>query len=84
METLEPMISISTRVSGIPALVRHKEIGCLVPRRDAAAIADAIAFPTSDPALRARLAHSGRALVESELSIEGSTSRLAKLFHECV
>jgi colanic acid/amylovoran biosynthesis glycosyltransferase len=85
MEALAMQIPVvSTRVSGIPELVRHQDTGWLVPERDATAIADAIAALTADSALRSRLGQNARALVEAEFSIESNARRLAELFHECI
>ena len=67
---------ISTKVSGVPELVRHLETGLLVPERNAEAIADAIVHLASDDKLRARLAHNGRVLVEREFNIRENVQRL--------
>ncbi len=75
---------ISTRVSGIPELVRHKETGWLVPERDAMAIADAIARLANDDRLRVRLAHNGRALVEREFEIRSNVSQLISVFRQVI
>lgn len=75
---------ISTRVSGIPELVRHLDTGWLVPERDPGAIADAIAQLAGDAELRARLARSGRALVEQEFEIKGNVQRLMDVFRQAI
>lgn len=75
---------ISTRVSGIPELVRHKETGWLVPERDVMAIANAIAHLASDDKLRLHLAHNGRALVEREFEIRSNVSRLISVFRQVI
>jgi colanic acid/amylovoran biosynthesis glycosyltransferase len=75
---------ISTRVSGISELVRHKDTGWLVPERDAIAIADAIVRLASDDKLRDHLAHNGRALVEKEFEIRGNVSQLIGVFCQVV
>lgn len=85
MEALAMQIpSISTQVSGIPELVRHKETGWLVPERDATAIADAIVNLANDDKLRAELAKNGRALVEKEFEIKGNVGRLMEVFRQVV
>jgi colanic acid/amylovoran biosynthesis glycosyltransferase len=76
--------AISTRVSGIPELVRHKHTGWLVPERDVTAIADAIVYLASDDKLRTHLTNNGRALVEREFEIRGNVSRLFDIFQQVV
>ncbi len=71
---------ISTRVSGIPELVRHTDTGLLVPERDATALAEAIASLVADPALQARLQKNARALVEAEFDLQVNVRQLASLF----
>ena len=51
---------VATDVPGCRSLVRHGETGLLVPPRDAAALADALARLIADPALRARMGAAGR------------------------
>lgn len=75
---------ISTRVSGIPELVRHKDTGWLVPERDATAIANAIVHLAANDKLRAHLACNGRALVEREFEIGGNVNRLIAVFRQVV
>ena|SRR2546425_327358 len=71
---------ISTEVSGIPELVRHKQTGWLTPSGDTVALARAIIYVASDPCLRTRLGQNARAFVEVEFSIESNGARLAELF----
>lgn len=70
---------ISTAVSGLPELVRDGETGLLVPPEDPAALAAALRRLT-DPALRARFATAGRALVEQEFDGDALAKQLAGLF----
>ena len=51
--------AISTRLVGIPDLIRHEETGLLVAPNDATELADAITRLMRDRALSARLAESG-------------------------
>ena len=51
--------AVSTRLVGIPDLIRDDETGVLVPPNDTAALADAIAGLMSDPARSKRLADAG-------------------------
>jgi len=62
--------AISTRLVGIPDLVRHEETGLLVEPNDAAGLADAIARLMRDRALAARLAAAGRRRVEERFDLE--------------
>ncbi len=75
---------ISTRVSGIPELVRHGETGLLVPPGDSVSLAGAITMLARDRALRVRLGQAAQRLVKAEFSIEGSASRLKTLFERTV
>jgi glycosyltransferase involved in cell wall biosynthesis len=70
---------ISTRLSGIPELVRDGETGLLVPERDAAALADAMARLAADRDLAARLADGGRRLVARDYDGRRNVERLAAL-----
>ena len=72
---------VSSRVSGIPELVRHGETGLLVPPRNAEALADALARLIRDRALRQRLGENGRALVAHEFDIRANAARLRSIFN---
>lgn len=61
--------AVSTRLVGIPDLVRDGETGLLVAPNDAAALADALQRLAGEPALAARLAEAGRARVEAEFDL---------------
>ena len=81
MEAMTTGISvISTRLSGIPELVRDGVNGLLVAPGDSGALADAISRLWGDPLLARRLAAEGRATVEREFNIERSAAQLADLF----
>jgi hypothetical protein len=71
---------ISTRLSGIPELVRDGEGGLLVPERDPAALAAAMERLAADPALAARLAEGGRRAVRERFDRGRNVARLAELF----
>lgn len=62
--------TVSTRLVGIPDLVRDGETGLLVPPGDAVALADALERLAADPALARRLAAAGRALVQSDFDLD--------------
>jgi glycosyltransferase involved in cell wall biosynthesis len=70
---------VSTRLSGIPELVRDGEGGLLVPERDPAALADAMARLASDPALVARLGAGARRIVERDFDRARNVARLEAL-----
>ncbi len=69
---------LTTRVSGIPELIRDGETGVLVPSRDVDALAGAIARLIADPALRARIGAAGQRRVREEFSFASGVDRLAK------
>lgn len=62
--------AVSTRLVGIPDLVRDEETGLLVEPHDAAGLADAIARLMRDRRLAARLAAAGRRWVEERFDLE--------------
>jgi glycosyltransferase involved in cell wall biosynthesis len=73
---------VSTAISGIPEAVRDGETGLLVPERDAASLAGALARLLDDAALRERFSRQGRALVEEMFSIAASGRELASLMQQ--
>jgi glycosyltransferase involved in cell wall biosynthesis len=60
---------VSTDVGAIGEIVRDGETGIMVPPRDVAALATALARLAADEALRARLATAGRAAAEERFSM---------------
>ncbi len=75
---------VSTAVSGIPELVIDGETGLLVPSRDAAALAAALARLLDDPALRERLTASASGHVAAMFDLAANTRRLRALLQEAV
>ena len=71
---------VSTRVSGIPELVRDGETGLLTDPDDPAGLAEAIIRLLDDRELAARLARAGRELVLREFNIRVSVQKLLHLF----
>jgi glycosyltransferase involved in cell wall biosynthesis len=67
---------------GIPEVVEDGVTGLLVPERDTAALAHALARVAGDAGLRGRLAAAGRALVERDFDLAACTARLAGLYRE--
>ncbi|MDP3229853.1 MAG: glycosyltransferase family 4 protein [Acidovorax sp.] len=59
---------VATDAPGCREIVRHGENGLLVPLRDAAILAEAIAQLVGDPVLRLQMGETGRQMVESEFS----------------
>jgi glycosyltransferase involved in cell wall biosynthesis len=72
---------ISTKISGIPELVRHGETGLLVAPADAVSLANAIAELAANQTLRITLGQNARELVEVDFNLEHNVNRLAQLFH---
>jgi colanic acid/amylovoran biosynthesis glycosyltransferase len=68
MATAIPVVS--TRMSGIPEIVRDGVDGLLVPPGDAVALADAIERLADDPALSDRIRLSGRHAVITQFTID--------------
>jgi glycosyltransferase involved in cell wall biosynthesis len=73
---------VSTDISGIPELIADGENGLLVPERDAAALAAALARLLDDAALRARLGAAGRATVARDFDARRNVRALYALFAE--
>lgn len=73
---------VATPVTGIPEIVRHGETGLLVPERNAALLADAMATLLADADLRQRLALAGRVLVEQQFDAQRNAEVLLTLFTE--
>ena len=65
---------MSTRVTGIPELVRDGETGLLTEPGDHVALADAIERLLEDELLRTRLAEASRRLIEDEFDIHSNTA----------
>ncbi len=72
---------VASHLSGIPELVETDVTGITVPPGDSAALADALERLALDPALRARLAETGRARVAAEFDLDTNARRLIALFH---
>lgn len=71
---------VSTDVTGVPEVVRHDETGLMVPQRDPAALAEALAALLDDPARRDRLAGNARAMVEADFDVERNAALLREIF----
>lgn len=75
---------VATRVGGLPELVRDGETGLLVDEKDADELADAIVELAGDPAVRARMGDSGRALIRDSLSWESVAGRYEAVYERVV
>jgi glycosyltransferase involved in cell wall biosynthesis len=69
---------VASNISGIPELVEDLRTGLLVPAGDARALAGAIHRLHDDPALRRRLADSGRARVLEDFDVRVNSAVLAR------
>jgi glycosyltransferase involved in cell wall biosynthesis len=79
-----PIVAADT--PGCREIVRHGETGLLVGQHDVAALADAIAALTADPARRQAMGEAGRSLVERDfaapLIAEQTLALYRELLHE--
>ena len=73
---------VSTRLSGIPELIRDDEEGLLVPPDDSEALAQAIWRLAKDRPLRGRVRDAARVKIESEFNVTESARTMKKLFHQ--
>jgi glycosyltransferase involved in cell wall biosynthesis len=71
---------VASAVGGVPELVLPGETGWLVPPRDPAALADALAECLSDRARGESTGAQGRPLVRSHYSRERQVERLTRVF----
>ena len=71
---------VSTDVTGIPEILVDDVTGLLIAQHDPTDVATAVGRLLDDPALRERLAHRARALIEEEFAIQRNTARMRALF----
>lgn len=74
--------AVSTRLVGIPDLVRHGQTGLLVEPGDVKALADALEEFLANPFLSKELGEQGEVWARAHFSLEQSVLRLARLFCE--
>lgn len=75
---------VSTNISGIPELIEDHINGLLIPQKDAAALAAAIAELLSDPALCQQLGRAARETVCREFDSQTNIQTLRALFDGCL
>jgi len=71
---------VATRAGGIPEAVAHGETGLLVPRRDVALLAEALARLAADPVLRARMGAAGQKRAETLFSQQHMIERTTAIY----
>ncbi len=75
---------VSTDISGIPEIVDHRVDGLLVPQKNAAALADAIAELLQDVPLQQRLGKAARAKICRIFDAEVTVKELYRLLQNCL
>jgi len=75
---------VATNLEGMPELVRPHETGLLVPPRDPAALADAIATLLDDPTTALAMARAGRKRVEAHFSLRAKLDATEALYRRLV
>jgi glycosyltransferase involved in cell wall biosynthesis len=73
---------VASRVGGLPELVAEGSTGLLVPPRDVAALAAALAGLTGDRERARRLGEAGRARVVAEFSAQAMADRFLEIYDE--
>jgi glycosyltransferase involved in cell wall biosynthesis len=71
---------LATRAGGIPEIVTHGVDGWLVPPRDSAALAAAMAHLLADPAVRARLAQQGLRTVRQRFALSDYMAKIEEVW----
>ena len=71
---------VTTRITGIPELIREGVDGLLVQPSDVQALADALATLMDDPILRSELGEAGRMRVQECYDLKKNVHRLGQLF----
>jgi glycosyltransferase involved in cell wall biosynthesis len=74
------MPCVTTRITGIPELIRDGKDGLLVTPSDSEELAAALERLMDDPSLRARLAVAGRERVRARYNLTRNVERLGKIF----
>lgn len=72
---------VCTDANGLPEAVANQETGLIVPRRDPAALANALSQLALDPLSRQRLGEAGRQRVQRLFKPEALTRQFGDLYH---
>ena len=75
---------VTTKISGIPELVRDQETGYLVPPADPVALANALELVYKNPDHARKLAEKGRQLVLREFELSKNVLQLSHHFERFV
>lgn len=75
---------VATRIGGIPEIIEDGVNGLLVPRKDGAALADAIACLLRDPLLARRMGEAGLARVRTNLDSRRLCAQMLAAYGEAV
>jgi glycosyltransferase involved in cell wall biosynthesis len=75
---------VATRAGGVIDIVEDNRSGLLVPPRDAASIADAIASLANDTKRRAQLGRAASARVSENFSMDAMTKKTIDLYRACL
>lgn len=73
---------VTTRITGIPELIRDGIDGLLTTPSDTQELADTLALLMDDPELRSELAEAGRARVAERYDLPTNVARLAEVFRQ--
>ena len=73
---------ISSRLSGIPELVKDGENGFLTAPGDVAGIADALVSLAENPSLRSEMGRRGRAFVSEAFNLQKNSQQLFQLYNK--
>ena len=71
---------VSTPVTGIPEVVRHRRTGLIVPERSPAELAASLGQVMDDPELGRGFAREARALIERSFDLHRNTAQIRAMF----
>lgn len=75
---------VATDLAGAPEVISHGANGLLVPTRDAAALADAIAILAADPVLRENFSKAGNETVRKEFEVSRVAAEVTEIYRDLV